>query len=117
MDKNNSIKKRTTAALLAVQICVMALVGCTIGNGNKTGTLTPGSSILPAPKKSIKEASTNASQEITVTGVLSYIDRDNKKANFIDISSGVEYEEGLISGQNTKRLLRPLTLPLEKYTT
>ena len=56
MDKNNSIKKRTTAALLAVQICVMALVGCTIGNGNKTGTLTPGSSILPAPKKSIKEA-------------------------------------------------------------
>lgn len=92
MDKNNSIKKRTTAVLLVVQICVMALVGCTIGNGNKTGTLTPGSSILPAPKKNITEATTNASQEITVTGVLSYIDRDNKKANFIDISSGVEYE-------------------------
>ena len=63
MDKNNSIKKRTTAVLLVVQICVMALVGCTIGNGNKTGTLTPGSSILPARKQNITEAPPNASQE------------------------------------------------------
>lgn len=92
MDKHTSAMKKMTALMMGLVICVLSFMGCTIGNGSNSGTITPGSSILTAPKKNITEATTGASQQITVTGVLSYIDKDSKKANFIDTNAGVEYE-------------------------
>lgn len=91
MYKYTAVKK-ITAVMLIMFISALTFTGCTIGNKTNTGTLIPGSSILPAPKKNITEAGTTSADEITVTGVLSYIDTDNKKANFIELSSGVEYE-------------------------
>jgi len=70
-------------------ICI-SLSGC---GKTRESTITPGSSILVPPKKSITEAPTQKnSDELTITGVLSYIDKGEKKAQFLDIQSGVEYE-------------------------
>lgn len=92
MNRYKLVKIKMTALMLVVTMTALSFVGCSIGNEKKSAAITPGSSILQAPKKNIKDATTGASQEITVTGVLSYIDIENKKANFIDTSSGVEYE-------------------------
>ncbi len=92
MDKHVSARLRVTAFLLSVVVYMAGFAGCSIGNTQTESAIRPGSSVVTPPKKSITEAETNAAQQITVTGVLSYIDKDSKKANFIEISSGVEYE-------------------------
>ena len=74
-------------------MCVIFCVNMTGCGETKESTIKPGSSILVPPKKSIKEAPTNKnSDELTITGVLSYNDKTEKKAHFVDISSNVEYE-------------------------
>jgi hypothetical protein len=80
------------AVMMTVVMGVLGVMGCTIGNGESSGTVRAGSSIITTAKKSIKEATTNAAQQITVTGVLSFKDTENKVINVIETSSGVEYE-------------------------
>ena len=74
-------------------LCVIFCVNVTGCGETKESTIKPGSSILVPPKKSIQEAPTNKnSDELTITGVLSYNDKTEQKAHFVDISSNVEYE-------------------------
>ena len=92
MNKNvffNIIYKAVSVMMIVV-ISVSGLVGC---GSKKTSSVTPGSSILPAPTKSITDAPVNAkTNEITIEGVLSSLDKDAKKMRFVENSSGIEYE-------------------------
>ncbi len=81
---------RTIVILMMCVIFCLNITGC---GETKESTIKPGSSILVPPKKSIQEAPTNKnSDELTITGVLSYNDKTEQKAHFVDISSNVEYE-------------------------
>ena len=92
MNKNvffNIIYKAVSVMMIVV-ISVSGLVGC---GSKKTSSVIPGSSILPAPTKSITDAPVNAkTNEITIEGVLSSLDKDAKKMRFVENSSGIEYE-------------------------
>lgn len=82
--------RRLTVLMLA-GIMLTAGVGCGLGKSSGS-TITPGSSILPAPKKPVTEAPTKNADEIAITGVLTDVDTGNLKMRFIDIGTGTEYE-------------------------
>lgn len=80
---------KAVSVMMIVVISVSGLVGC----GSKNKFCHTGSSILPAPTKSITDAPVNAkTNEITIEGVLSSLDKDAKKMRFVENSSGIEYE-------------------------
>jgi hypothetical protein len=90
---NKLHKYKVYRTIVILMMCVIFCVNMTGCGETKESTIKPGSSILVPPKKSIKEAPTNKnSDELTITGVLSYNDKTEKKAHFVDISSNVEYE-------------------------
>lgn len=89
------IKARSKLITL-VLIMVMALVQ--IGCGEDKPNRISGNSISPRPSvKPITDATQNG-KDITMSGVLSYINIDAKKLQFIDINSGVEYEVPYTNG-------------------
>ena len=80
MNKNvffNIIYKAVSVMMIVV-ISVSGLVGC---GSKKTSSVTPGSSILPAPTKSITDAPVNAkTNEITIA---------NFKREYLCITIGI----------------------------
>lgn len=97
-DKKNRIKmQKTMKSLCAVLLLpVLLLTGC--GKKSSDRTLVPGSSILPAPTKSVTELETKKANEISLTGVLTYVNADELKMHFIDIDTGTEYEVAYTGG-------------------
>ncbi len=90
---NKLHKYKFCRTIVILMLCVIFCVNVTGCGETKESTIKPGSSILVPPKKSIQEAPTNKnSDELTITGVLSYNNKTEKKAHFVDISSNVEYE-------------------------
>lgn len=90
--------KREIAFLLTIILAVSFSVGF-IGCGKKKeAVITPGSSITPPPSKSVTELSVNNENEITMTGVLTYLNTDDLKMHYVDISSGTEYEVSYTGG-------------------
>lgn len=84
----NNIYRAASVFILSAFLCV-SLAGCS----ESGSTIVPGSSILPAPSKSITEVPTTLnSDEIGIEGVLSSVDTESKKMRFIEISTGTEYE-------------------------
>lgn len=91
--------KRTVQRLVALMLAAfmyVSAVGC--GAGKSSATITPGSSVLPAPKKPVTEAPTKNADEIEITGVLTYVNTTELKMHFIDIDTGTEYEVAYTGG-------------------
>lgn len=94
--------KREAALFMTIILSISMGVGAA-GCGKKSGrTITPGSSITPAPSKSVTELSTNNANEIAFTGVLTYLNTSELKMHFVDISSGTEYEVAYTGGTDIK---------------
>ena len=90
MIKKN-IKGYIRRAVASAMICIMALSldAC----GQKESKIVSGSSILPMPTNKAQEVTVPVNaNEVTFTGVLTYISTDDKKMRYVDISSGTEYE-------------------------
>ena len=94
-DKGTMIKKNIKGyirrAVASAMICIMALslAAC----GQKESKIVSGSSILPMPTKKAQEVTVPVNaNEVTFTGILTYISTDDKKMRYVDISSGTEYE-------------------------
>lgn len=86
-----NIKKYTRHIIAVSMVCIMAIsmTAC----GQKESKIVSGSSILPMPTKKAQEVTVPANyNEVTFTGVLTYISTDEKKMQYVDISSGTEYE-------------------------
>lgn len=93
MKQNNILNKIYRAASVCILTVFIStiLIGCS--QSSRKSTIIPGSSILPAPSKSITEAPTTVdSDEIVIEGVLSSLDTASKKMRFVEISTGIEYE-------------------------
>ena len=93
MKQNNILNKIYRAASVCILTVFIStiLIGCS--QSSRKSTIIPGSSILPAPSKSITEAPTTVdSDEIVIEGVLSSLDTTSKKMRFVEISTGIEYE-------------------------
>jgi hypothetical protein len=94
-EQNKNIIKRFMVLFMTV-ILVTGLAAC---SGKSSGTsIKPGSSILPAPAKSITEAPTKNANEIDLTGVLTYVNTSELKMHFMDIDTGNEYEVSYTGG-------------------
>lgn len=79
-------------ALFLMTSLLIVVPGCGNGGSNREANIVPGSSILPPPRKPVTDATVGASDEIVIKGVLTELDTDNKKMNFVDIEDNVEYE-------------------------
>lgn len=87
---------KKSIAVFLVLILIVSATGCA---GEKKGaTITPGSSITPAPKKPVTEAPTQNAGEIAFTGVFTYTDANDMKMHFMDINTGTEYEVAYTGG-------------------
>lgn len=91
--KRNYIKK-----VCAVLMMLVMLVTAGCGKEKKKSAIVPGSSILPAPTKSVTELETKNANEIDLTGVLTYVNTGELKMHFIDIDTGTEYEVAYTGG-------------------
>lgn len=88
-------------ALFLVASLLIVVPGCS-SNSRKEPDIVPGSSILPPPKKPVTDAPVNSSDEIVIKGVLTVLDTDNKKMQFVDIINNVEYEVPYHGGTDIK---------------
>lgn len=99
MNIKNSLKRigRRLTVLMLTGIMLVSVVGC--GSGKSGGsTITPGSSILPAPKKPVTDAPAKNANEIEITGVLTDVNTSDLKMHFMDIDTGTEYEVAYTGG-------------------
>ncbi|MDD3240672.1 MAG: PEGA domain-containing protein [Lachnospira sp.] len=98
------MNRRNIQKVLALFLTVVMTLTMTVGMAGcgkkKGGTLIPGSSITPAPSKSVTEKATNNANEIALTGVLTYLNTSDLKMHFIDITSGTEYEVRYTGGSD-----------------
>lgn len=86
--KLKNIGKKSMAVLM-VTVMFTGMIAC---GKPKNNTIVPGSSILPAPQKSVSEAQTNSAKDVTLTGVLTGLDTENRVMHFVDVTQGAEYE-------------------------
>lgn len=86
-------------ALMLVIAMALPLSAC---GKKKTATLIPGSSILPAPTKSVTEVETGNADEIKLTGILTYVNTSEYAMHFIDVDTGTEYEVLYSGGTDIK---------------
>lgn len=93
-----NVIKRCVAMMLVV---TMALPLSACGK-KKSTTLVPGSSILPAPTKSITEVETSNPNEIKLTGILTYVNTSEYAMHFVDVDTGTEYEVVYTGGTDIK---------------
>ena len=93
----NMIKR--CVALLLTGVVILSMAAC---GSKSTSTITPGSSILQAPKKPVTEAPVKNANEIDITGVLTQTDAANLKMNFLDTDTGTEYEVAYTGGTDIK---------------
>ncbi len=77
------------AALMLAAIVVAGIAGC--GGSNSAGTVIPGSSITPAPKKGNISDIAGNTKDRTLVGMLVSIDTNLKNMHFVDVESGTEY--------------------------
>lgn len=90
---NKFSKYKFYKIITILMVCIIFFANITGCEKTRQSTIKPGSSVLVPPKKSITEAPTNKnSDELTITGVLSYNDKTEKIAHFVDVNSNVEYE-------------------------
>jgi hypothetical protein len=93
-----NIKKRCFIILMTLVVSI-GLMAC---KSSKSNAITPGSSILPAPSKSVTEASTTNVNEIQFAGVLTYLNTSDYKMHLVDIDTGTEYEVAYTGGTDIK---------------
>jgi len=92
-----NIKDKKSAVILLVLIMAVGLMaGCS--SSSKQSTIIPGSSILPIYNKTNSSTNVSNSNEIKMTGVLTYLDATNLKMHFVDVDSGSEYEVNYTGG-------------------
>lgn len=93
--------KASGAVILAV-VMSFSLAACSFSRGSDS-KITPGSAILPIASKPAQpsEAAVNPN-EIALTGVLTYVNRDSGKMHYMDIESGNEYEVAFDGGTDIK---------------
>lgn len=77
------------AALMLAAIVMVCQVGC--GASKSSGTLIPGSSITPAPKKGNISDIAGNNKDRTLIGMLVSVDTTLKNMHFVDIETGTEY--------------------------
>ncbi len=92
---------RLVALFLAASLLVV-MPGCSNDNKRQESNFIPGSSILPPPKKPVTDATVNNSDEIVIKGVLTSLNSDSKKMQFVDIVNNVEYEVPYNGGTDIK---------------
>lgn len=91
--KNNS--KHKLISLLFSFIMAFSMTSC----GTREATIVSGSSILPMPTKKVEEVTVPANtNEVKFTGILTYINTDDKNMHYVDISTGSEYEVSYTGG-------------------
>lgn len=93
--------KASGAVILAV-IMSFSLAACSFSKKNDS-LITPGSAILPIASKPVQPSESAANpNEIRLTGVLTYVNRDLGKMHFMDIESSNEYEVSFDGGTDIK---------------
>lgn len=92
------IKRKHIRKVCAVFMMLVMLVMAGCSKEKKKSAIVPGSSILPAPTKSVTELETKNANEIDLTGVLTYVNTSELKMHFIDIDTGTEYEVAYTGG-------------------
>lgn len=81
-------------------VSLLLLTAC--GSSSSTGKVTPGSSILPIASKAATAETAANTNEIKLTGVLTFIDTAGLKMHFVDIDSTNEYEVSYSGGTDIK---------------
>ena len=99
------------AGSLLICFALLLSSGCSWNNASTESAIVPGNSILVAPTKNISDAATNSSNGINMTGILTSKDTDKSKLQFIDISSGSEYEITYSTGTDFKTAYGNTLLP------
>ena len=97
---------KLVAILLVFVMAVGLMAGCS-SSSNKPAAV-PGSSILPIYSKTNSSTEVLNSNEIKMTGVLTYLDASNLRMHFVDVESGSEYEVNYTGGtdiQNKSHLI------------
>jgi len=87
---------KLVAILLVFVMAVGLMAGCN-SSSNKPAVV-PGSSILPIYNKTNASTEVSNSNEIKMTGVLTYLDATNLRMHFVDVESGSEYEVNYTGG-------------------
>ena len=88
MNLKNTSKHKLIVVFLSL-IMVFSMTSC----GTKEATIVSGSSILPMPTKKVEEVTVPANtNEVKFTGVLTYINTEDKAMHYVDIDTGSEYE-------------------------
>ena len=82
--------------LLVFAMAIGLTAGCS-SSSNKS-VVVPGSSILPINSKTNSSTEISNSNQIKMTGVLTYLDVSNLKMHFVDAESGSEYEVNYTGG-------------------
>lgn len=97
-------KKYLNIKLILTMIVLVMIVGLMTGcsSSNKKSKIVAGSSILPIYNKTNSGTDKTNSNEIKMTGVLTYLDTANLKMNFADVESGNEYEVNYTGGTDIK---------------
>ncbi|SEW07293.1 PEGA domain-containing protein [[Clostridium] fimetarium] len=92
-----NIKDIKLVVILLVLVMVAGLMaGCS--SSTKKSAAVPGSSILPIYSKTNSSTEKTNSNEIKMTGVLTYLDATKLKMHFVDVESGSEYEVNYTGG-------------------
>lgn len=92
----------TMKRIFTILIAFVVFFSMSACSSKKESTITPGSSILPAPKKSVTEAPVKNTDEISITGVLTQINTANLTMNILDNETGTEYEVAYTGGTDIK---------------
>ena len=95
--KENSNKKGV-GILVVIFVLILAATLVTGCSSSKNATVTPGSSILPIANKTNASSEKTNTNEIKMTGVLTYLNAADLKMHYIDVESGEEYEVNYTGG-------------------
>ena len=92
---------RMAGAIILAVVMSFSLIACS--SGKSSSNITKGGDILPIASKAVDsgEAAANP-DEISITGVLTYIDGTSQKMHYMDVQSGNEYEVSYSGGTDIK---------------
>ncbi len=92
---------RMAGAIILAVVMSFSLIACS--SGKSSSNIIKGGDILPIASKASEsgEAAANP-DEISITGVLTYIDGTSQKMHYMDVQSGNEYEVSYSGGTDIK---------------